>query len=104
MRFALEEMIVEGVKTTIPIHKTIMDHPGFVKGEYHTQFLEKILSSWKPTSEVSLEEIAAAYLTAASALSQKLVEQTGRTGTTGWKGSLKSTESISKGPLYIEGL
>jgi len=104
MRFALEEMIVEGVKTTIPVHKTIMYHPSFVKGEYHTQFLEKILSSWKPTSEVSLEEIAAAYLTAASALSQKLVEQTGRTGTTGWKGSLKSTESISKGPLYIEGL
>jgi acetyl-CoA carboxylase biotin carboxylase subunit len=104
MRSALEEMVVEGVKTTIPVQKTIMDYPSFVKGEYHTQLLEEILLSWKPISHVSLEETAAAYLTATRAPPEGLAEQNGRRSAAGWKKSVKSTEGISKRPLYIEGL
>jgi len=38
---ALDEFVIEGVKTTIPLHKRILKHPQFVKGEYTTKFLEQ---------------------------------------------------------------
>lgn len=41
MRHALDEFIVEGIPTTIPIHREIMDHPDFIAGTYSTAFLEK---------------------------------------------------------------
>jgi len=41
MRRALQEFIVEGVKTTIPYHLQLMDDPGFQKGEFNTHYLEK---------------------------------------------------------------
>jgi len=41
MKRALEEFVVEGIKTTIPYHIQLMDHPGFIKGEFTTDFLEK---------------------------------------------------------------
>jgi acetyl-CoA carboxylase biotin carboxylase subunit len=37
---ALDEFVIEGVKTTIPAHKRILRHPLFAKGEYTTKFLE----------------------------------------------------------------
>lgn len=40
MRRALEEFIVEGVKTTIPYHLQLMDDPGFQTGEFNTHYLE----------------------------------------------------------------
>ena len=41
MRRALEEFVIEGVKTTIPYHLQLMDDPGFLKGEFNTQYLEE---------------------------------------------------------------
>lgn len=41
MRRALEEFIVEGIKTTIPYHLQIMDDPNFQSGNFNTQYLEK---------------------------------------------------------------
>lgn len=41
MRRALEEFVVEGIKTTIPYHLQLMDDPGFQKGEFNTQYLEQ---------------------------------------------------------------
>jgi acetyl-CoA carboxylase biotin carboxylase subunit len=41
MRRALQEFVIEGVKTTIPYHIQLMDHPAFQKGDFTTQFLEK---------------------------------------------------------------
>jgi acetyl-CoA carboxylase biotin carboxylase subunit len=41
MRLALETFIVVGVSTTIPFLRRVMDDPHFVKGEFHTKFLEK---------------------------------------------------------------
>ena len=38
---ALDEFVIEGVKTTIPVHKRILRHPKFAKGEYTTKFLEE---------------------------------------------------------------
>ncbi len=40
MKRALDEFIVEGVKTTIPFHRQLMDHPDYVAGNYTTKFME----------------------------------------------------------------
>jgi acetyl-CoA carboxylase biotin carboxylase subunit len=43
MERALEEYIIEGVKTTIPFHLKVLKHGGFQKGDYSTTFIEKNL-------------------------------------------------------------
>ena len=40
MKRALDEFIIEGIKTTIPFHKKLMDNPEFIKGNYTTKFME----------------------------------------------------------------
>ena len=40
MRRALDEFIIEGIKTTIPFHRQLMDDPRYVKGDYTTKFME----------------------------------------------------------------
>jgi acetyl-CoA carboxylase biotin carboxylase subunit len=40
MRRALDEFIIEGIKTTIPFHRQLMDDPAYVKGDYTTKFME----------------------------------------------------------------
>jgi acetyl-CoA carboxylase, biotin carboxylase subunit len=40
MKRALAEFLIEGVKTTIPFHKALMDHPDFRSGNFTTKFLE----------------------------------------------------------------
>ena len=44
MRRALEAMVIEGIKTTIPLHLKIMDDPRFRKGEIGTDFMEYFLT------------------------------------------------------------
>jgi acetyl-CoA carboxylase, biotin carboxylase subunit len=41
MTRALDMFIVEGIDTTIPLHRKIINHPDFAKGDYSTSFLEK---------------------------------------------------------------
>ena len=43
MRRALDEMVIEGVPTTIQMHRRLMDHPGFLAGDTDTGFLEREL-------------------------------------------------------------
>ena len=40
MRRALDEFVIEGVKTTIPFHRQLMDHPDYIAGNYTTKFME----------------------------------------------------------------
>jgi len=40
MKRALQEFVIEGVKTTIPFHIKLMDDPGFKSGVFTTKFLE----------------------------------------------------------------
>lgn len=40
MQRALDEFVVEGVQTTIPFHKKLMQDPAFRRGDFHTGFLE----------------------------------------------------------------
>ena len=43
MRRALEAMVVEGIKTTIPLHMKIMDDPSFQAGNISTSFMDNFL-------------------------------------------------------------
>ncbi len=40
MRRALDEFVIEGVKTTIPFHRALMDDPEYLAGNYTTKFME----------------------------------------------------------------
>ena len=40
MKRALEEFIVEGIKTTIPFHQKLMSDPAYLNGKYTTKFME----------------------------------------------------------------
>jgi acetyl-CoA carboxylase biotin carboxylase subunit len=41
MKRALEGMVIEGIKTTIPLHLRIMSDEKFQKGEFSTKFMEE---------------------------------------------------------------
>ena len=40
MRRALDEFVIEGIKTTIPFHRQLMDEPRYIAGEYTTAFMD----------------------------------------------------------------
>jgi acetyl-CoA carboxylase biotin carboxylase subunit len=44
MKRALEAMVIEGIKTTIPLHQKIMDDPRFRAGDIGTDFMEYFLA------------------------------------------------------------
>ena len=44
MARALDEYIVEGIRTTIPFHKRIMANKDFIEGNVDTSFLEKVVT------------------------------------------------------------
>jgi acetyl-CoA carboxylase biotin carboxylase subunit len=41
MRRALAEFVVEGIKTTIPIHRELFNHSSFIEGQVDTTFIER---------------------------------------------------------------
>jgi acetyl-CoA carboxylase biotin carboxylase subunit len=47
MNRALDEFIIEGVKTTIPMHKKILADPDFQQGNISTKFMERYHSPSK---------------------------------------------------------
>jgi acetyl-CoA carboxylase biotin carboxylase subunit len=44
MRRALEELVVDGIRTTAPLHKRIMDDPEFQAGDYTIHWLERFVA------------------------------------------------------------
>lgn len=44
LKRALEEFVVQGVKTTIPLHQALLDEPDFLSGEYTIKWLEQWLA------------------------------------------------------------
>jgi len=39
---ALDEYIIEGIKTNIDLHRRILSHPDFISGNFHTKFLDSV--------------------------------------------------------------
>ena len=47
MRVALDEMVLNGIKTNVPLHKWLLHDPGFIKGGFNIHYLEKRLEERK---------------------------------------------------------
>ncbi|RRJ92358.1 acetyl-CoA carboxylase biotin carboxylase subunit [Paenimyroides tangerinum] len=43
MKRALDEFVIEGIKTTIPFHRQLMDNPDYVAGNYTTAFMDSFV-------------------------------------------------------------
>jgi acetyl-CoA carboxylase biotin carboxylase subunit len=42
LRRSLDEFVIEGIKTTIPFHRKLIEHDDFITGNFDTGFLERI--------------------------------------------------------------
>ncbi|MHB9880848.1 acetyl-CoA carboxylase biotin carboxylase subunit [Pacificimonas sp. ICDLI1SI03] len=45
LRRALEEYVIEGPKTTIPLHRALIEQPDFINGDYSIKWLEEWLAA-----------------------------------------------------------
>lgn len=45
MKRALDEFVIEPIKTTIPFHQKVFRNPSFLRGEFYTDFVEKLLGT-----------------------------------------------------------
>lgn len=68
LRAALDEMIVDGIPTTIPVHRAILHNRAFELGRLHTQFIEDHLPRRLHSPIVSGDEAAALSAAVVSAL------------------------------------
>ncbi len=50
MKRALDEFVIEGIKTTIPFHRQLMDHPDYLAGNYTTKFMEGFIMDPEPVN------------------------------------------------------
>lgn len=52
MRRALEETIIEPIKTTLAFHRKVLSDPNFLAGRYSTTFVERFNAAQKPAGEL----------------------------------------------------
>ena len=45
MKRALEMFVIEGIKTSIPLHRRILADPDFAAGKFDTHFIEGLLGT-----------------------------------------------------------
>lgn len=50
-RRCLDEFVVEGIKTTLPFHQKIVNHPDFIAGKIDTGLIERMTAPKQPTDE-----------------------------------------------------
>jgi acetyl-CoA carboxylase biotin carboxylase subunit len=50
MKRTLEMSVVEGIRTTIPLHLRILNDPDFIAGRLSTAFMDRFQVKAKPTS------------------------------------------------------
>jgi acetyl-CoA carboxylase biotin carboxylase subunit len=51
LRRALEEFVIDGINTTIPLHQKIISQPEFIDGEYNIKWLEKFMEKERAKKE-----------------------------------------------------
>jgi acetyl-CoA carboxylase, biotin carboxylase subunit len=44
LRRAIAETVIDGIKTTLPLHARIVNHPDFIAGNYNIHWLERMLA------------------------------------------------------------
>src|ERR671929_1013224 len=91
MRKALDEFVIEGINTTIPLYKTIMDDPNFIKGDLSTDYLDrfKILDKMNENAKERSRDKASAAV-ASILLQSEFVKKAG---------AAKNTPKLSKWKL-----
>jgi len=59
MRRALREFVVKGIKTSIPFHEAVLQHPKFVEGHYDTGFIaDHMGDTFEPEADPEAERVA----------------------------------------------
>ena len=53
MRRTLEMTVVEGIKTTIPLHLKIMNDPDFIAGRLSTSFMDRLLARHRSSTRLA---------------------------------------------------
>ena len=48
MRRALSMFVIQGIDTSLPLLQRILDHPGFLAGDYDTHLIDELLPSTRP--------------------------------------------------------
>jgi acetyl-CoA carboxylase, biotin carboxylase subunit len=54
MMRALNEYVIEGIKTNIPFHKRVLTFPAFAEGKYDTRLVDQILNPPSPPEAVTV--------------------------------------------------
>lgn len=97
MRRALEEYYVSGIKTNIGLFRRILDDPDFLRGEFHTRWLDEWLASparlvASAAAEAKSHEVDASATEDAAALAAALW-QMGSNGTAAQSPGVSTAES-----------
>ena len=95
MTRALDELRVDGVKTSIAFHRRVMTHPAFLAGDLHTGFLgehpELLVPGTDPwLSEVAVLAAAVAHFRRLEQLSQRATRAGASGGRSGWKSGARA--------------
>jgi len=91
MKNALDEFAIEGINTTIPLYKTIMDEPHFIKGELSTDYLDrfkifdKLNEDVKERTEGKASAAVAAILMQSEFVKKAGAVQNNSTAKSNWK-------------------
>jgi acetyl-CoA carboxylase biotin carboxylase subunit len=89
MRRALDEYDIEGIKTTIPFHKAVMESDAFRDGEFDTSYVDEVFFpnyAGQAPADPELAAIAAALVAEADRLEPKpLAVGGGAAGRGGWR-------------------
>ena len=64
VRNALDGLVIEGIKTNIPLHKVILREETFIKGEYSTAYIGKI----KPQDKVAVKDDIQSFMVKVAAV------------------------------------
>ena len=83
---ALKEYTIRGIKTSIPFHILVMNTPEFVKGEYDTTFIDKVLG--KVVYKKEYHEVVAIAAAIGKIIKEKQVvvgKPSGRKLSSSWK-------------------
>jgi len=71
LRRALREFVVKGIKTSIPFHQKVVEHPVFLAGKYDTGFIDQHMAGGKgdprPATDDAREARRVAFMMAAIA-------------------------------------
>jgi len=65
MARALSEYVIRGIKTNIPFHQRVLQHPAFRRGEYDTSFIERYQAELTGEREVPADLATVAVMAAA---------------------------------------